>query len=114
MAGMIFISRELRVAVSTQQLGYLVERIRDAFSAEDLPYLLAIYSPMDDEGMNFISVENEDENGLKAFFKAVVRAKARAGTESNFGVYVPLWQNLLAKIRMDSRFSPEWERSDGD
>jgi hypothetical protein len=64
--------------------------------------------------MNFISVENEGASGLKAFFQAVVRARLKATTEKNYELYAPLWQDLLAKIRSDLRFSTEWECSDRD
>ena len=111
MAGSIFLSKELRLPVSTQQFGYLVERIRPAFDTDEQEHLREIYSPMDEGGMNFISAEHEGEAGFKALFYAVVKANSIAASEDNYGSFAPLWSDLLAKIRVDPRFSIEWESS---
>jgi len=111
MAGSIFLSKELRLPVSTQQFGYLVERIRTAFDADAQACLREIYSPMDDGGMNFISAENEGEAGFEAFFRAIVRANSAAASEGNYEAFAQLWADLLAKARLDPRFSSEWESS---
>src|SRR5882762_3030379 len=111
MAGSIFISKESRLPVSTQQFGYLVERIRVEFDAEDQPFVREIYSSMDDGGMSFISAENEGYAGFEAFFRAVAKAKLKASVESNYDAFVQLWNDLLTKIRVDPRFSSEWERA---
>lgn len=109
MAGSIFISKEIRLPLSTQQFDYLTERIRGAFYIEDQSHLRSIYTPMDDEGTNFISAENEEKTGFKAFFKAIARAKSNAQLEENYKIFGQLWDELLNKVRSDPRFSAEWE-----
>jgi len=110
-AGSIFVSKELRLPVSTQQFDYLIERIRPAFSANSQSSLRRIYSPMDDGGMSFISAENEDGDGFKSFFQAVAKAKLEASSESSLDAFIHLWNDLLDKIRLDPRFSSNWESS---
>jgi len=112
LAGSILISKELRLPVNSQQFGYLAERIRRAFDAEGQPFLREIFSPADEGAMNFISAENGDEAALKAFFRAVVIAKSNASNEPSYEIYARFWNDLLALIRLDPRFSGEWEKSD--
>lgn len=112
MAGAIFISDEIRLPLSSQQLGYLTARIRAEFGSQDQAYLEEIYSPMDDEGMSFISCQNLDVAGCMVFFEAVTKAKNRAQSEDVSAVFGPLWDNLLAKIRLDPRFSSSDKTAD--
>jgi hypothetical protein len=112
LAGAIFISKELRLPVSTREFDYLAQRIRQAFDAECQAFLQEIYSPVDDAGMNIISAENGGEAGLHAFFRAVVRARLKDSGEPGYEVYARFWNDLLALIRLDPRFLSEWEKSD--
>ena len=111
MAGSIFVSKQLRLPLSTQQFDYLVERIRIEYGQADQARMQAIFSPLDEEGMNFISAESQDDAGFKAFFDAIVRAKERSSLRSEDAPFVALWDELLDKVRLDSRFSADWVRN---
>ncbi len=109
MAGSIIVSKELRFPVSSLQFDYLAERIRAGFDFEGQAYLKEIYSPMDEGGMDFISVKNENEAAFKSFVLAVLKAKEAASTEDSYATFGGLWEGLLAKIRLDERYRREWE-----
>jgi hypothetical protein len=112
LAGAIFISKELRLPVSTRDFDYLAERIRLAFDTEGQAFLREIYSPADDAGMYIISAEYGGEAGLHAFFRAVLRASQENSGEPDYEVYARFWNDLLTLIRLDPRFSSEWQKSD--
>ena len=84
MAGSIFISKELRLPVSTLQFDYLTERIRRAFDADGERFRRQIFAPEDEGEMKFISAENEDGEGVRAFYRAVVSAQSKAATEDGY------------------------------
>jgi len=99
----------LRLPLSTLQFDYLTDRIRLAFNVEDQGYLRRIYAPEDDGAMKFISAEHEDAAGFEAFFRAVERARSKASAEPVHEQLGHLWIELLDLIRLDPRFSSEWE-----
>ena len=62
--------------------------------------------------MKFISAENGGEAALQAFYRAVVTARSKASDEPSYEIYARFWNDLLALIRLDPRFSDEWEKPD--
>ncbi|MFZ6759284.1 hypothetical protein ACO0K9_18930 [Undibacterium sp. Ji50W] len=103
MAGTIFVSKDVRVSVSTNQFDYFTERVRSGFSDSEKVFMGQIYSPMDDGGMMFISAESQDIEGFNIFLKAVQKARKKSASEKNYSVYQVLWDELESKILSDPR-----------
>ncbi|WP_279610789.1 hypothetical protein [Burkholderia stabilis] len=103
MAGSVTISKDVRVPVSTIQFDYLVSRIGDQFDSSDMWVKDEVYLPMEEEGMNFISTKSLNSNGLSIFLTAVMRARAASQAEDSFPLYENVWNQLVEKLRQDTR-----------
>jgi hypothetical protein len=105
MAGSIFISKELRLPVSTRQFDYLVKHLADAFLSEEQNIREQVFRPLEEGGMDFITAEGLSESEFGRFCAAVDRANRHAHSEKEFPVYQQLWDELLKRIHADIRFS---------
>lgn len=106
MAGTIFVSKDLRLAVSSRQFDYLVQYIRSAFAADESDVEGVIFEPMDEGGMDFISASALSKGDFGRFASAVVRAhKSASADKSGFLTYGHLWAELEQLLHSDSRLS---------
>ena len=105
MAGAIFISKELRLPVSTSQFDYFVKHLEDAFLSDEQDIRKEVFRPFEEGGMDFITAEALDVGAFGKFCAAVSRAYQSARSKEAFPVYQPLWEDLQKRIRADIRFN---------
>jgi hypothetical protein len=105
MAGSIFVSKELRLPVSTMQFDYLVKHIADAFLPEEQGIRAEVFQPLEEGGMDFISAKALSASAFGKFSAAVERAHQSARLEKEFPVYQQLWNELLERVHADTRFN---------
>jgi hypothetical protein len=103
MAGSIIIAKGVLIPLSTVELYYLVERIRDEFSEEDITYRVGIYETLDEQGMPFIKLREQDPKGFNAFAKATKQAYDKERKQASF--CEPLWNDLISKLVSDPRYA---------
>jgi hypothetical protein len=103
MSGTIIFSPGHGVATSTVNFDYLVERIRQSFDASDRDVAAEIYDSLDQCGMTYISFAELNQEKFNAFVRAVERAHSLAASDRSYGRFSTVWQELLAKLRTDSR-----------
>jgi hypothetical protein len=108
MAGTILLSGNEGLATSTLEFDYFVDRIRTGFASQDEAVAAAVYEPLDEGGMTFISAADLDQAGYKAFAGAVKRAYEASIPEPSFPRHKDRWLELLGMIERDSRsgFAP--------
>jgi len=104
MAGSIFVSSETLLSLSSVQFDYLVEKIRAVALEVDKTYWSQIFEPMDEGGMSFISLEQQDISGFSVFCSAVTLAKEKSEAASAEGHYLALWNRLTTLLQQDSRY----------
>lgn len=104
MAGTILLSENEGLATSTVEFDYLVDRIRNGFSAQDGAIAAMVYEPLDEGGMSFISAADLDAVSYKAFAQAVKRAYEISTKEPSFPAHKDRWIELLRMIDGDPRF----------
>lgn len=63
-----------------------------------------VYLPMDEGGMAFVSAESLNPSELVIFLKTVMQAKNASQNEESFAMYEDLWNQLIEKLRQDTRF----------
>ena len=105
MAGAIFISKELRLPVSTSQFDYLVKHLADAFLSDEQDIREEVFRPFEEGGMDFITAEALNVGAFAKFCAAATRAYQIARSEEVFPVYEQLWEDLQKLIRADIRFN---------
>lgn len=103
MSGTIIVSPGHGVATSTVNFDYLVERIRQSFDAVDDEVVSEIYEPMDQGGMTYISLADLSQGKFNSFVRAVMRAHSLAASEESYHKFSAVWEELLAKLKVDSR-----------
>ncbi|NTG50763.1 hypothetical protein G6M04_25570 [Agrobacterium rhizogenes] len=111
MAGPIFISEKVLIPLSTFGLYYLIERIRQEFDDEDEIFKREIYETLDEQGMSFIVLSEQDKRGFNAFVKAARRACKKARQEEAFSTYGRLWEPLFNLLEADPRCDADDNRS---
>jgi hypothetical protein len=104
MSGTILISEKKNLPLSTLTFDYLVERIRVAFKVDYIKYREEIYSPLDDGGMTFISLKDQEVKAFRAFCNATERAYSEASNEEGFPRYEDMWRTLLEMLKSDPRY----------
>jgi hypothetical protein len=103
MAGTILITEKEGLATSTVEFDYLVERIRHAFLPEDSEIVSAIYEPLDEGGMTFISAADLGDDKFQTFVRAVRRAYAMSAQEASFHDHKDRWIELIKILDKDQR-----------
>ncbi|MBB4526586.1 UNVERIFIED_ORG: hypothetical protein M2435_006657 [Rhizobium sophorae] len=103
MAGSIIVSRGVLISLNTMGLYYLIERIRVEFGDEDNVYRTRIYETLDEQGMPFIALDEQDSQGFNAFVTATKRAYDKERKQASF--CEPLWSDLINKLVSDPRYA---------
>lgn len=103
MGGTIIVSSERRVATSTSSFDYLVERIRSEFDSSDLEFIGAIYEPLDEGGMMYISLLETGSDGFNAFVRAADRARSTARSDGTLKKFHTVWEELFSALSADDR-----------
>src|SRR5689334_11839202 len=107
MAKSIIISERKAVSLSTFAFWPIIDKTRERFSPEERAFMVEIYRPYDDEGQQFIALDEQGEEGFNAFYRATLAAYE---DETRVGTPIPKadWEELLEKLRAD----PRWHSSD--
>ncbi|WP_339385769.1 hypothetical protein [Burkholderia sp. Ac-20379] len=103
MAGTIMIAKNNMMGTSTLEFDYLVERIRAAFPVEYKSIASAVYEPLDEGGMTFISAIDLDQESYCVFSDAVHRAYKDSMREASFPLHESRWIDLLGIVENDPR-----------
>ena len=104
MSGSVIISADLGVAMRSSDFDDIVERIRSEFGAEEMPIVEGIYAPLDDEGMDFISLRQVNGAAFACFVRAAERARVLAEARESFPMRRDAWEELFMKLAADPRF----------
>jgi hypothetical protein len=100
MAGAIVIAEGKALSMSGVDFEYLVEAIRGAFLDDEENFRTEIYRPLDEGGMDFISLRKQDKSGFNAFFRATQGASSKvSGVDRKC-----LWDELITMLKSDPRY----------
>lgn len=105
MAGSIIISNGKAFSLGTAAFHFIVERIRSSFADDECHYVEEIYGPLDNEGMSFIALDEQAEDGFNIFYRASKAALSKAIIEDSSNVPLVLWQEMIAVLEADKRWS---------
>lgn len=104
MGGTILIAPSVAVAMRSMDFDDIVERIRSELDAEGLVITKRIYEPLDDEGMDFISLWDADDTIFARFVRAADRARVLAEVRECYPWRREAWEELFMKLEADPRF----------
>ena len=111
MAGYIHISSETGLSISTLSFVRIVEHTRNLLENDNCcPQ--KIYEPLDEGGLNIISLEEQDKEGFHTFYNATKLAffEYKKGInqfkkeDSRYESTYQSWDELLKMLRQDNRF----------
>ena len=103
MGGSVIISSGVGVAMCSFDFDDIVERIRSELDAEGLVITKRIYEPLDDEGMDFISLRETDDTAFAYFVRAARRARVLAEARESYPRRRDAWEELIMKLEADPR-----------
>lgn len=111
MAGFIHISSGAGLSISTLSFNRIVEHTRKLL-VTDNSCLQKIYEPLDEGGLNMISLEEQDKSGFHTFYKATKLAffEYEEGLDqfkkedSRYESTYQSWDELLKMLKQDNRF----------
>ena len=112
MAGFIQIRESKGLSVGSLTFNAISEISRSYFSDRDQQYISEIYSPLDEGGMDMLSLEDQGEQGFNAFYRGIKSAydecihKRRCGDlgEQYFELVMQSWKELIQLLEEDERF----------
>jgi hypothetical protein len=100
MAGAFVIAEGKALSMSGVDFEYLVQAIRGAFLDDEEKIKTEIYRPLDEGGMDFISLREQDNSCFKVFFRATERAFCKASGVNR----KCLWDELITLLKSDPRY----------
>jgi hypothetical protein len=113
MAGLIHFSVGVGFPISSRSFNEIVERTRE-YLLDNNYYAQKIYEPLDEGGLDIVSLEEQGEEGFNAFYMATLLAMEKYKQEKKLSeedlikgdlVYVS-WGQLLELLRQDIRYIP--------
>jgi hypothetical protein len=105
MASSVLISSTTGVSMSTQGFLYIIEAIRPFLTNSEEATKCEIYEPFDDEGMDFIALDNQAEEGFNIFYRAAKSALLKSSNEDPNNAPLELWQELINALEVDNRWN---------
>ncbi len=102
MGGSILIAKDNGVALNSLTFDYIIEKIRPYFRDTEHQCRNEIYEPVDEGGMSFLSLWEQNEKGVEAFFYAVSTAFEQEIKEGDLSLEA-VWNEILDAIKLDSR-----------
>ena len=103
MAGAILLAENNGVSLNSLDFDHIIEKIRPNFrDSEDL-VRDEIYSPVDDGGMSFISLKEQNSDGFNAFVRAALIAYESEISEQPLSSHRSSWDELMTALRSDPR-----------
>jgi len=103
MSGTILVAEKAGLATSTSDFDYLAEKIRAAFLPEHESIKSAVFEPLDEGGMTFISAADLESKEFQAFARAVKDASVTAMVEPIAEPRRDYWMELCKLLEKDSR-----------
>lgn len=104
MAGSVIISHGKAFSLGTAAFHFIVERTRASFRNEESSFVDEIYGPLDNEGMMFVALDEQTEQGFNAFYGAAARALKTSLLEDPKETPASHWNELLSELRTDPRW----------
>ncbi len=113
MAGYIHITDDIGLSMSSISFNAIVEFPRKFFDSNSKEVEVEIYEPIDEGGMNFISLAEQDIEGFMVFYQAINLAyeeSRKLGYCGNldkqfFEMVMNTWKELLDLLKADPRFT---------
>lgn len=113
MAGYINIEKGKGLSLGSASFTAISELTRDCFdSSSSKKYIDEIYEAVDEGGMDILILEELDQEGFRAFYKATkdAFAKAKVSTDNvigpqHFELVMKSWEELLEILENDGRFT---------
>jgi len=113
MAGFIFINDDDGLSVNSMTFNAIAEFTRPFFATTDKVYIDEVYAPLDEGGMDMLSLADQNVIGFNAYFRGISRAYnecLKAGkcgqlADNYFDMVMKSWSELIELLENDSRFS---------
>jgi hypothetical protein len=111
MAGFIHLSIGVGFPISSRTFNVIVEKTREYLGNNNC-YTQKIYEPLDEGGLDIISLEEQEEEGFNAFYNATVLAMEQYKFDTKMSSEYLLkedliyksWKELLDLIIKDNRY----------
>lgn len=103
MAGAILLGIGNGVSLKSVDFDYIVEKIRLNFREAESAIREEIYSPVDDGGLSFISLEEQDSDGFNAFVRAASSAYEQELKAQPLSSHRFSWEELMKALESDPR-----------
>jgi len=103
MAGAFLINQINGISMSGVEFTHITEAIRDLLKNQSQESLEAAYRPMDEGGMDFVSLKALDRKQFAAFYDAACKAYGNEQRKSLDSPFKISWQNLLDCLATDPR-----------
>lgn len=103
MAGAILVSAKNSLSFNSLDFDHIIEKIRPHFRDVDELVRAAIYSPVDEGGMSFISLKEQSTDGFNAFLQAAALGLESDLREQPLSARKNSWDALMAMLRADPR-----------
>lgn len=103
MAGAILVAGNTGVSLNSLDFDYIIEKIRPRFNDGENFIMEQIYSPVDEGGMSFISLKEQNDDGFNAFLRAASIAYEIELKEQPLSAHRSSWDELIMVLRSDSR-----------
>ena len=115
MAGFIHIKDDAGFPVNSIAFNAIVEFSRQFFSEKDKELVRDIYSPVDEGGMNMVSLDEEGKDSFNAFYRGIKKAydscdeRGKCGEleAQYFSSVMEAWKELLELLEGDERFASQ-------
>ncbi|WP_157015899.1 hypothetical protein [Pseudomonas batumici] len=112
LAGTIFVKEGVGIPLSSVAFNAVVEFSRPFFEGGDGAYLKEIYAPLDEGGMDMISISEQGVEGFNAYYKGARKAydqclrEGRCGGlgKQYFDMVFDAWRELIELLEADERF----------
>ncbi len=112
MAGFIHIDGDNGLSVNSIAFNAIAEFSRNYFSNQDKELVRDIYSPIDEGGMDIISLDEEGEDEFNAFYRGIKSAfdeckslgKCGGLEMQYFGSVMRAWEELIHMLEVDKRY----------
>lgn len=113
MAGFIHIKNDTGLPINSVAFNAIVEFSRIFFSEIEENLVRNIYAPIDEGGMNMISLDEEGKEEFNAFYNGIKRAydscndSGKCGNLDNqyFSGAMQSWRELLELLENDTRYA---------
>lgn len=103
MAGAIIIADKRGVSMSGLAFQHIIGAIRPIIRARDEPLAEQIWEPIDEGGMDFVSLEFLDRDSYRVFCESVRDASERDLKANPDSVFRSTWGELLDSLSTDPR-----------